>query len=142
MPSDRDADAVHALHERLGRQLGGCVCLVITDGGAPSRAMRDRSAQAFGNVVANIRSAVVSDSAGVRFAIATMTLVIRHIASFNVACLDDAVAFLNLSASESGSLRASLRLLAATVDVGRFRTFDAIANKNNFRTRAASHDAP
>lgn len=135
VPSDRDAEAVRALHERLGPQLGACVCLVLTDGGAPSRPQRERAAREFGSVVSNIRSAIVSDSATVRFAIATMTLIIKHIASFNVAFLDDAVGFLNFSASETGALRGQLRQLAMTLEPGRFTTFDAIAQKNGFKTR-------
>ena len=135
VPSDADAEAVRALHARLGRQLGTCVCLVLTDGGAPSRAQRERSAKEFGSVVSGIRSAIVSDSATVRFAIATMTLIIKHIASFNVPFLDDALGFLGLTVSEMGALRAQLRQLAQTIDSGRFTTFDAIAVKNGFKTR-------
>lgn len=133
VPSERDAAAVGDLHRRLGPQLGQCICLVLTDGGAPSRAQRELSAKEFGKVVSSIRSAIVSDSAAVRFAIATMTLIIKNIASFNVPFLDDALGFLGLSAVETGMLRSHLRHLAVTVDAGRFTTFDAISAKNNFK---------
>jgi hypothetical protein len=133
VPSEADGAAVLELYRSMGAGLQGCVCLVLTDGGAPSRGQRDVAFREFGQPVREIRSAIVSDSATVRFAISTMTLVIKNIASFNVPYFDEALGFLNLSASGNGVVRTRLRTLAAAIEPGRFTTFDRVVDQSGLR---------
>jgi hypothetical protein len=85
--------------------------LVVTAGGGPTPAQRERLSTVIGKCP--LRAAIVTDSMKVHFIVSTVALFIRRIRSFGSAKLGDAFMYLDLTSAEIALVMSNLAEMRA-----------------------------
>jgi hypothetical protein len=100
--------------------------LVLTDGGGPTTAQRKALEQVLD--VRQLRTAVVSEAASVRFVVSTLALFSENVRSFPITGVDDALAWFGLPGVDRLELRRGLVRLARTPAASPFVTLRTVVD--------------
>ncbi len=104
-------------------------CAVITEGGGPTPDQRRQQMNRFRDIYKQMPTAVISDSAAIRFVVSSLALLASNIKTFAPKEARQAIEFLEPSGSRQGLLIEGLKRLRQNVQQGTFPTFDALAER-------------
>ncbi len=127
--NDQEGEGVIRAYRSLGDQLGEYRQIVITDGGGPSSAQRQRMQAEFGDALKLMPTAVLSDAITVRFVISSLRLFMKNIKAFEARDVPGALEFAGVPADAQDTVRKRLQETAGKVPAGRFRTLDAMLDR-------------